>query len=65
MQNNVIEQYNVDLSDRKLTKQGVARNELSCTLEQHGHRSDIRAVAINKADDMVASVGKKRLKIWE
>ncbi len=64
LQNNVIEQYNVDLSDRKLTKQGVARNELSCTLEQHGHRSDIRAVAINKADDMVASVGKKRLKIW-
>ena len=65
LQNNSIEQYGVDLSDKKLTKQGVARNELSSTLEQQGHRGDVRAVTINKADDTVASVGKKALEDLE
>ena len=64
LQNNSLEQYDVDLSDRTLVKQGVARAELTSIMERQGHRSDIRAIAINKADDTVASVGKKVLKIW-
>jgi U3 small nucleolar RNA-associated protein 12 len=64
LQNNAIEQRAVDFSDKRLVKQGAAPTELTSTLAQQGHRGDVRAVCINQADDTVASVGKKTLKLW-
>ena len=61
--NNTIQEYTMDISS-KLTKKGASPSELQHRLELQGHRGDIRAVAISSSDDLVASVSRKYLKVW-
>ena len=61
--NNTVQEYTMDLTS-KLVKKGAAPSELTHRLELQGHRGDVRAVAISSSDDLVASVSRKMLKVW-
>ena len=63
LMNNTVQEYSMDITS-KLTKKGASPSELNHRLELQGHRGDVRAVAISSSDDLVASVSRKYLKIW-
>jgi U3 small nucleolar RNA-associated protein 12 len=61
--NNTVQEYAMDLTS-KLVKKGNAPSELTHRLELQGHRGDIRSVSISSSDDLVASVSRKMIKVW-
>ncbi|CDS10194.1 hypothetical protein LRAMOSA02870 [Lichtheimia ramosa] len=63
LSDNVIEVYNAPLpADKKADP--TLEPSRQASLDMHGHRSDIRAVALSSDDEVLASASNGLLKIW-
>lgn len=61
--NNQLELYEVDAKERKSKDRNVEYNR-TISVDQPGHRSDIRCLALSSDDRMLASASSGILKIW-
>ncbi|KAK5070797.1 beta transducin [Lithohypha guttulata] len=61
--NNQLELYDVDAKERKSKDRTIDYNR-SLSIDQAGHRSDIRCLALSSDDRMLASASSNTLKVW-
>lgn len=61
--NNQLEVYDVDAKERKSKDRNIEYNR-TLSVDQAGHRSDVRCLALSSDDRMLASASSGTLKIW-
>lgn len=61
--NNQLEVYDVDAKERKSKDRNIEYNR-TLSVDQAGHRSDVRCLALSEDDRMLASASSGTLKIW-
>lgn len=61
--NNQLELYEVDVKEKKSEDRNIDYNR-TLSVDQAGHRSDIRCLALSEDDRMLASASSGALKIW-